>query len=73
MKLIFKASSSLVVFQGIAFMESLVAPFASWNATGGGAEFQSGFQALRTEKGDHMILKNNFFVGALRWSKLDFH
>ena len=47
-------------------MESLVAPFASWNATGGGAEFQSGFQALRSEKGEHMILKNNFFVGAFK-------
>ena len=46
-------------------MEAIVTPLASWTEQGVRAGFKETFQALRSEKGDDMILKNNFFVGTL--------
>ena len=48
-------------FQGIAFMEAVVAPVRSWDRWP--EQARQVFQALRSEQGEEMVLKNNFFVG----------
>lgn len=48
--------------KGIAFMEGLFKPISSWD----GDEFpeivKANFQAIRSQEGEEMILKNNMFV-----------
>ena len=49
------------VFQGLAFLEPIMAPYTSWDIFPKGGK--DSFQAMRSEKGEDMLLKKNFFVG----------
>jgi haloalkane dehalogenase len=46
--------------KGIAFMEAIVAPVPSWDAFP--ADFQTTFQAFRSDAGEEMVLNQNIFV-----------
>ena len=49
--------------RGIAYMEGIVAPFASWDDWP--QDGRSIFQAFRTAKGDDLILNRNLFIEAV--------
>ena len=49
--------------KGIAFMEAVVAPVASWEQFN--AQARDVFQALRSPAGEEMVLQNNMFVEAI--------
>jgi haloalkane dehalogenase len=46
--------------KGIAFMEAIVAPIPSWGAFP--EDFQTTFQAFRSDAGEEMVLNKNIFV-----------
>lgn len=48
------------ILKGIAFMESLVEPFASWDSFP--KDFEAAIKAFRSEAGEGMVLKNNIFI-----------
>ena len=48
---------------GIAYMEAIVAPIASWDAWPDGA--RQIFQGFRSPAGEEMVLENNLFVDAV--------
>jgi haloalkane dehalogenase len=49
--------------RGIAYMETIVAPFATWDEWPDGV--RELFQAFRSPQGEDLVLKNNFFVEGL--------